>query len=61
MNKQKIRDELIKIRTLLDHDPTKAKQQLTNLIKELLVIIENDMIEEKKEQELWRQKIRSIG
>lgn len=30
-----VRDNLISIRTLMDENPTKAKQQLTNLIKEL--------------------------
>ena len=31
----KIRDELIVIRTLADENPMKSKQKLTNLIKEL--------------------------
>ena len=35
MKTQKIRDELVKIRTLMDENPMKAKQCTTNLIKEL--------------------------
>ena len=35
VEKMNIRDELIKIRTVLDYDVIKGKQQLTNLIKEL--------------------------
>jgi uncharacterized protein (UPF0264 family) len=32
---KEIRDDLITIRTLMDENPTKAKQLTTNLIKEL--------------------------
>lgn len=35
MRTDKIRDELIIIRTLLDESPIKGKQKLTNLLKEL--------------------------
>lgn len=35
MNKTKVRDNLIVIRTLLDENIMKGKQKLTNLIKEL--------------------------
>ena len=35
MEKSKFRDELMKIRVLMDENPMKAKQLTTNLIKEL--------------------------
>jgi len=34
-DRMNIRDELIKIRTIMDFDIPKAKQLLTNLIKEI--------------------------